>query len=84
MLRAQANDERAQLIRQRCRAGEDPWDFVSDLPTIDEFVVLALVADALDSDADHRDADSILRQIAVQMPELRPAVWPLLRTVPVA
>ena len=40
LLRAEAADELSVLIEERLRAGEDPWDFMDDLPTVDELVVL--------------------------------------------
>nr|WP_202107268.1 hypothetical protein [Agromyces seonyuensis] len=30
------------LIELRCRLGEDPWDFLPDLPSVDEQVVATL------------------------------------------
>ena len=32
-------------IHERLRAGEDPWDFMEDLPTVDELVVFTLRAE---------------------------------------
>ncbi|AGW40891.1 hypothetical protein O159_07170 [Leifsonia xyli subsp. cynodontis DSM 46306] len=48
VLRQQARDELASLIEQRCRAGEDPWQFIPDMPSVDEQVVIALRAGALE------------------------------------
>ena len=45
LLRAEASDELAVLIHERLRGGEDPWDFMEDLPSVDELVVLTLRAD---------------------------------------
>ncbi|NDU79653.1 hypothetical protein GWI34_44765, partial [Actinomadura sp. DSM 109109] len=39
VLRQQARDELAAIIEHRCRAGEDPWHFIPDLPSVDEQVV---------------------------------------------
>ncbi|AAT89515.1 hypothetical protein ATY41_01445 [Leifsonia xyli subsp. xyli] len=95
VLRQQARDELASLIEQRCRAGEDPWQFIPDMPSVDEQVVIALRAGALE-DIDlgeersraHRPATgrttferfkySLLRQIALEHPELSEAVWGML------
>ncbi|RLP75238.1 hypothetical protein D9V32_10080 [Mycetocola tolaasinivorans] len=41
-LRRDATLERAVLIENRARAGEDPHEFLSELPTIDELVVTEL------------------------------------------
>ena len=35
VLRAEAEDELSSLKLERLRAGEDPWDFMEDLPTVD-------------------------------------------------
>ena len=48
-LRRYARYELDVLIEHRCRAGEDPYDFIHDLPTVDELVVFELRADALDA-----------------------------------
>lgn len=48
-LRRYARYELDVLIEHRCRAGEDPYDFIHELPTIDELVVFELRADALDA-----------------------------------
>lgn len=47
-MRESARDELDVLIEHRCRQGEDPWEFLPDMPTVDELVVLALRDDALD------------------------------------
>jgi hypothetical protein len=39
VLRQQARDELAAVIEQRCRLGEDPWEFIPGLPSVDEHVV---------------------------------------------
>ena len=59
VLRAEASDELAVLIQERLLGGEDPWDFMEELP----------------SAARHY---RVLRQIALEYPELTPAVWRLL------
>ena len=38
MLRAEAHDELATLIELRCRQGEDPWEVIPDLPSVDDDV----------------------------------------------
>jgi phage tail protein X len=48
-LRRYARYELDVLIEHRCRAGEDPYDFIHDLPTVDELVVFELRADALEA-----------------------------------
>jgi hypothetical protein len=48
VLRQQARDELSAIIEHRCRAGEDPWQFIPDLPSVDEQVVIALRAGAIE------------------------------------
>lgn len=47
VLRQEARDELAAIIEHRCRAGEDPWQFIPDLPSVDEQVVISLRASAI-------------------------------------
>lgn len=82
VLRAEATDERSVLVQERLRGGEDPWDFMEDLPTVDELVVHLLRAEAV-SDAGGRWPDAsgqyeLLRGIALDYPELTPIVWRML------
>ncbi len=49
VMRQQARDELAAIIEHRCRAGEDPWQFIPDLPSVDEQVVLSLRAGAIEA-----------------------------------
>ncbi len=42
MLRREARDELAAIIELKCRLGDDPWEFLPDLPSVDEQVVLTL------------------------------------------
>jgi hypothetical protein len=49
VLRQQARDELSAIIEHRCRAGEDPWQFIPDLPSVDEQVVIALRLTAIDA-----------------------------------
>lgn len=48
-LRAEARDELQAEIEQRCRQGEDPWQFIPDMPSVDERVVRILRADTIDA-----------------------------------
>lgn len=82
LLRAEASDERAVLVDERLRDGEDPWDFMEDLPSVDELVVLMLRAENIAESGGGRPNRSrhyrVLRQIALDYPPLTPAVWRLL------
>ncbi len=82
VLRAEAADERAVLIQERLRDGEDPWDFMEDLPSVDELVVFLLRADNIAANGGVRPTEArhyrVLRQISLDYPELTPAVWRLL------
>ena len=49
LLRQQARDELSAIIAHRCRAGEDPWQFIPDLPSVDEQVVISLRAGAIET-----------------------------------
>ncbi len=46
-LRAEARDELDAEIERRCREGEDPWQFIPEMPTVDEKVVWILRADTI-------------------------------------
>ncbi|HJB64630.1 MAG TPA: tryptophan synthase subunit alpha [Candidatus Microbacterium pullistercoris] len=78
VLRAEAIDELSTLQHERLRAGEDPWDFMEELPTVDELVVLSLRAEHIEADGGlmptHARNQRLLRIIAAQYPELAPAV----------
>jgi len=82
VLRAEASDELAVLIQERLLGGEDPWDFMEDLPSIDELVVYLLRADNIAANDGVRPNAArhyrVLRQIALEYPPLTPAVWKLL------
>ena len=71
MLRAEASDELAVLIQERLLGGEDPWDFMEDLPSIDELVVYLLRADNLAANDGVRPNAArhsrVLRQIALEL-----------------
>jgi hypothetical protein len=82
VLRAEAGDELRTVVFERLRAGEDPWDFMQDLPTVDELVVLTLRAELIRADNDRRPSVEVdyrmLRQIALAYPTLSTTVWTLL------
>jgi hypothetical protein len=82
LLRAEAADELAVLVQERLLGGEDPWDFMEDLPTVDELVVLTLRAENIAANGGVRPNASrhyrVLRQISIEYPALTPAVWRLL------
>lgn len=82
VLRAEATDERAVLIQERLLDGEDPWDFMEDLPTVDELVVFLLRADNItENDGVRPNAARhyrVMRQIALEYPELTSVVWGML------
>ncbi|MFT4213375.1 MAG: tryptophan synthase subunit alpha [Microbacterium sp.] len=86
LLRAEATDERSVLIEERLRDGEDPWDFMEDLPSVDELVVLTLRAENIAADGGIRPTAArnyrVLRQIAFDYPPLTRAVWRLLGSEP--
>lgn len=85
LLRAEAADERASIIAERLRAGEDPWDFMEELPSVDELVVLTLRAENIAANDGMRPTWArhyrVLRQIALDYPALTRAVWRLLGEV---
>jgi hypothetical protein len=78
VLRAEATDELATVIHERARCGEDPWDFMSEIPTVDELVVWMLRAERISADGGRRPSPAtdyrMLRQIALRYPELTPTV----------
>ncbi|MDT0157830.1 tryptophan synthase subunit alpha [Microbacterium sp. ARD32] len=82
VLRAEASDELAVLIQERLRAGEDPWEFMDDLPSIDELVVYLLRAENIKANDGVRPNAArhyrVLRQIALEYPELTNTVWGML------
>ncbi|MBM3715448.1 MAG: tryptophan synthase subunit alpha [Actinobacteria bacterium] len=82
LLRAEASDELSVLIHERLRGGEDPWDFMDDLPTVDELVVLTLRAENIAENGGVRPNRArnyrVLRQIALDYPALTRAVWRIL------
>jgi len=82
LLRAEAADELSVVVSERLRAGEDPWDFMEDLPTVDELVVFTLRAENISANDGARPNAArhyrVLRQIALDYPALTQAVWKLL------
>ncbi|MDQ1529310.1 MAG: hypothetical protein QOE85_1803 [Actinomycetota bacterium] len=79
VLRAEAHEELDTVIHERLLAGEDPWAFMEELPTVDELVVFLLRAEAIEAN-DRQTPSSVreyrvLRQIALQYPGLTPTVW---------
>lgn len=86
LLRAEASDELSVLVEERIRQGEDPWDFMDDLPTVDELVVLTLRAENIAGDGGKRPSAArnyrVLRQIAIDHPDLTRAVWRILGSEP--
>ncbi|KAA6433692.1 tryptophan synthase subunit alpha [Agrococcus sediminis] len=85
VLRAEALDERSVLVDERLRAGEDPWEFMSELPSVDEIVVLLLRSERILPPGavrpDHDVSDQVLRRIVEDYPPLAPTVWSMLSVV---
>ena len=85
LLRAEAADELSVLVEERLRAGEDPWEFMDDLPTVDELVVLMLRAENIlttglpSTGIRHY---RVLRQIALDYPPLTRVAASRLRAPP--
>ncbi len=86
LMRAEAADELSVLVEERLRHGEDPWEFMEDLPTVDELVVLTLRAERIAADGGRRPSQNrhyrVLRQIALDHPALTRAVWRILGSEP--
>lgn len=82
MLRAEAADELAVLVQERLLGGEDPWEFMEELPSVDELVVFLLRADEIIESGGIRPDQArnfeVLRRIALDYPELTSIVWGLL------
>lgn len=82
VLRAEAADELGTVVFERLRAGEDPWEFMQELPSVDEIVVLTLRAELIRADNDRRPSAEVdyrmLRQIALAYPALSTTVWSML------
>ena len=82
VLRAEATDELNTVVFERLRAGEDPWAFMEEIPTVDQLVVLMLRAEMIEADGGRIPNRSVnyrmLRQIALAYPGLAPAIWSML------
>lgn len=82
VLRAEAGEELHTVVIERCLDGEDPWDFMEAIPTVDELVVLTLRAEMIRENGGvrpGRDVDyRMLRQIALAYPDLTVTVWRLI------
>jgi hypothetical protein len=50
-MRAEAAEELSMIIEHRCRQGDDPWEFMPMLPTVDEQVVLMLRAEFVEAES---------------------------------
>jgi hypothetical protein len=79
VLRAEAHEELDTVIHERLLAGEDPWAFMEEIPTVDELVVWLLRADAITANGGQHPSRTreyrVLRQIALAYPALTPTVW---------
>jgi hypothetical protein len=82
VLRAEASDELGTVVFERLRAGEDPWAFMEQIPSVDELVVLTLRAELIVADGGRVPGREVnyrmLRQIALAYPDLAPTVWSML------
>jgi len=82
VLRAEATDELDTIVHERLLAGEDPWEFMEELPTVDELVVYLLRADTITENGGQRPSSMrnyrVLRQIALDHPGLTRTVWKLI------
>ena len=82
VLRAEAAQELETVIHERLMAGEDPWDFMENLPKLDELVVYLLRSEAIVANGGQQPSRAreyrVLRQIALQHPGLTSTVWRLL------
>lgn len=85
VLRAEASQELETVIHERLLAGEDPWRFMEELPTVDELVVYLLRAEAIAANDGLRPGRTreyrVLRQIALAHPPLTRTVWRLIGTL---
>ena len=82
VLRAEAHQELDTVIHERLLNGEDPWDFMEEIPTVDELVVFLLRADAINANDGHLPSPTreyrVMRQIALEHPGLTRTVWRML------
>jgi hypothetical protein len=85
VLRAEAAQELETVVHERLLAGEDPWDFMEELPSVDELVVYLLRAEAISANDGVRPGPTreyrVLRQIALEHPALTSTVWRLIGTL---
>ena len=88
VLRAEASEELDTVVHERLLAGEDPWAFMEELPTVDELVVWLLRADAIIANDGAAPTPvreyRVLRQIALEHPPLTRTVWRMLGDDPIA
>ena len=86
VLRAEAGDERGVLVHERLLMGQDPWDFMTEIPTTDELVVMLLRSDWIDEHGgavlDPTWNDEVLRKIAGEYPQLSSTVWHMMGKLP--
>lgn len=79
LLRAEASQERDTVVNERLLAGGDPWEFMEQLPTVDELVVYLLRAEAIEANGGSTPSPTreyrVLRQIALNHPSLTRTVW---------
>jgi len=84
VLRAEAHEELDTVIHERLLAGEDPWEFMDEIPSVDELVVYLLRADAINANDGQLPSPArdyrVLRQIALEHPALTPTVWRMIGT----
>ena len=82
VLRAEASEERDTVVHERLLAGGDPWEFMDELPTVDELVIYLLRAEAINANAGMPPSQTreyrVLRQIALEHPALTTTVWKLI------
>jgi hypothetical protein len=82
VLRAEAHDELGTVVLERLHAGEDPWSFMEELPSVDELVVMTLRAEMIRRNDSRRPTAEVdyrmLRQIALAYPELTTTCWRLI------
>jgi len=82
VLRAEAAEELDTVVHERLLAGEDPWAFMEELPTVDELVVYLLRAEGIIANDGVLPSPTreyrVLRQIALEHPQLTATVWRLI------
>ena len=80
LLRAEAQDERTVLIEERLRLGEDPWEFMEELPSIDDIVIYGLRAEYILDEHIYPTSDeenaAIFTEIARAYPALATVIAP--------